>query len=50
MVDYFGGRYDIPLMFFGFMLGVSALIYTQIDPSEQLVPDDAPLPVPAMAR
>jgi MFS transporter, ACS family, glucarate transporter len=50
MVDYFGGRYDIPLMFFGCMLGVSALIYTQIDPTEQLVPEDAPAPVPAMAR
>lgn len=50
IVDYFGGRYDIPLMFFGCMLGVSALLYLTIDPTEQLVPEDVPQPVPAMAR
>jgi ACS family glucarate transporter-like MFS transporter len=50
MVDYFGGRYDIPLMFFGFMLAVSAVIYTRIDPNEQLIPEAAPKPAPAFAR
>lgn len=50
MVDYLGGRYDIPLMFFGCMLGVSALIYLGIDPTEQLVPEEVPEPLPAMAR
>ena len=52
MVDAFGGRYDIPLMFFSVMLGISALIYTRIDPTEQLVREPAtpaphPEPVPA---
>jgi MFS family permease len=50
LVDYFGGRYDIPLMFFGFMLAVSAVIYTRIDPNEQLVAEEAPKPAPAFAR
>jgi MFS family permease len=50
LVDYFGGRYDIPLMFFGCMLGVSALIYTRIDPTDPLVIEDQPAPLPAMAR
>jgi sugar phosphate permease len=49
LVDAFGGRYDIPLMLFSVMLGVSALIYTTIDPTEQLVKEDtaAPAPLPA---
>ncbi|MEJ7606102.1 MAG: MFS transporter [Bryobacteraceae bacterium] len=46
LVDAFGGRYDIPLMLFGAMLGISALIYTQIDPSEQLIPEQAAEPAP----
>ena len=40
LVDAFGGRYDIPLMLFGVMLAISAFIYTRIDPTEQLVPED----------
>jgi nitrate/nitrite transporter NarK len=48
LVDAFGGRYDIPLMLFAVMLAISALIYTQIDPTEQLVPEaqTAPEPTP----
>ena len=49
MVDYFGGRYDIPLMFFGVMLAISAVIYTRIDPNEQLVVEPAPTPAPVPA-
>lgn len=50
LVDYFGGRYDIPLMFFGVMLAVSALIYTRIDPTEQLVAEEQLEPIPALAH
>lgn len=46
LVDYFGGRYDIPLMFFGFMLAVSAVLYTTIDPAEELVREEVPKPAP----
>jgi hypothetical protein len=48
-VDAFGGRYDIPLMLFSVMLLVSAVIYTTIDPTEQLVKDDAAAPAPLPA-
>ena len=49
MVDAFGGRYDIPLMFFSVLLAISALIYTRIDPTEQLVKETVPRPAPAFA-
>ncbi|MBC7925201.1 MAG: MFS transporter [Bryobacteraceae bacterium] len=49
MVDYFGGRYDIPLMLFGAMLAVSAILYTTIDPTEELIPEIVPQTVPVLA-
>jgi MFS family permease len=49
LVDTFGGRYDIPMILFGAMLAVSALIYTRIDPTEQLVRESAGEPAPAAA-
>jgi hypothetical protein len=49
LVDAFGGRYDIPLMLFSVMLAISALIYTRIDPNEQLVPERVGEPVPVLA-
>ena len=45
-MDYYGGRYDIPMMVFGVCLAVSAAIYTQIDPSEQLIPEPSAKPAP----
>ncbi len=50
MVDYFGGRYDIPMIVFGCMLVVSAALYTIIDPTEELVPEPKAVPAPSMAR
>jgi len=49
LVDAFGGRYDIPLLFFSVMLAVSAWIFTRIDPTEQLVREAVPDPVPVPA-
>ena len=49
LVDHYGGRYDIPLMIFGGFLAVSAVIFTRIDPTEQLVKESAPRPAPAFA-
>jgi ACS family glucarate transporter-like MFS transporter len=43
MVTYFGS-YNQPLILFAAMLAVSAVIYTRIDPTEQLVPETAPVP------
>jgi hypothetical protein len=39
-------------MFFGFMLAVSAFLFTRIDPTKPLVPDSYvdPRPQPALAR
>jgi sugar phosphate permease len=37
LVDAFGGRYDLPLMVFAGMLAVSAVLFTMIDPTKQLV-------------
>ena len=48
LVQHFGGRYDIPLMLFGVMLALSAMIYTRIDPNEQLIPETVAEPVPAL--
>ncbi|MDZ4801758.1 MAG: MFS transporter [Bryobacteraceae bacterium] len=49
MVDHFGGRYDYPMIMFGCFLMVSALIYTTIDPTDQLVPEAEPVPAPSLA-
>jgi len=49
LVDYFGGRYDIPMMVFGVFLAVSAAIFTQIDPNEQLIPEPTLRPAPIAA-
>ena len=49
LVDYFGGRYDIPLMIFGGFLAISAFIFTRIDPTEQLVKETPLRPAPAFA-
>jgi hypothetical protein len=38
------------MMFFGCMLAVSAFLFTRIDPTQQLVPEDKSAPVPAAAR
>jgi len=48
LVDRFNGRYDIPLMLFGVMLAISAAIYTQIDPTEQLIPENSATPAPSL--
>jgi MFS-type transporter involved in bile tolerance (Atg22 family) len=50
LVEYFGGNYNYGLMFFGIMLGISALLFTRIDPTKQLIPEDAQRPVPAAAH
>jgi predicted MFS family arabinose efflux permease len=52
LVEYFGGNYNYGLMFFGFMLAVSAFLFTRIDPTKPLVPDSYvdPRPQPALAR
>ena len=41
MVTYFGS-YNPPLIIFAVMLAISAAIFTRIDPTEQLVPEDVP--------
>jgi sugar phosphate permease len=50
LVNYWG-NYNTPLIPFAVMLVISALIYIRIDPTEQLVPEEAetpePEPVPA---
>ena len=48
MVTYFGS-FDPPLIIFSVMLAISALIYTRIDPEEQLVPEPQAVPQPAGA-
>jgi MFS family permease len=48
LVEYFGGNYNYGLMFFGVMLGISAIIFTRIDPTKHLVPEGKP--APAVAR
>lgn len=44
LVDGFGGRYDVPLIVFAAMLGVSAILFTLIDPMRPLFRDDAGAP------
>ena len=39
LVDKFGGRYDVPLLLFSVMLGISALLFLRIDASRPLVPE-----------
>ncbi len=48
MVDFFGS-YNTPLFPMAAMLLVSAALYTRIDPADQLVPEEAPNPMPAHA-
>ena len=48
LVTYFGS-YNPPLIIFAVMLAVSAAIFTRIDPTEQLVPEEQPLPEPVGA-
>ena len=48
LVTYFGS-YNPPLIIFAVMLAISAVIFTSIDPTEQLVPEEQPLPEPVGA-
>jgi predicted MFS family arabinose efflux permease len=50
LVEYFGGNYNYGMMFFGCMLAVSAFLFTRIDPTQQLVPEDKREPIPVAAR
>jgi len=48
MVTYFG-NYDTPLLPMAAMLLVSAVLYTRIDPTEQLIPEMVQEPMPVHA-
>jgi MFS family permease len=47
LVMYFG-NYNTPLLPMAGMLFVSAFLYTRIDPTEQLIPESADTPEPAL--
>lgn len=49
MINWFGGSYDKALVPLALMLLVSAGLFVLIDPTEQLVPEKAPTPEPALA-
>jgi sugar phosphate permease len=46
LVQWLGGRYDVPMIIFGCMLLLSAFIFTRVDPEEQLVPERVATPEP----
>jgi MFS family permease len=43
------GNYNTPLLVFAAMLGISAFLFTRIDPAEQLVPERVEHPDPVIA-
>jgi MFS family permease len=50
LVEYFGGNYNYGLMFFGFMLAVSAVLFTRIDPTKRLIQEVVERPLPTAAH